>query len=47
MHAKPPEDGRLREIKADPYWLTVSHQHILPAPGVWRLPPLKWHIVYT
>jgi hypothetical protein len=46
-HAKPPEDGRLRDIKADSYWLTVRHQHILPAPTIWRHPPLKWHIVYT
>ncbi len=45
--ARAPEDGRLREIKADPYWLTVCYQHILPAPGIWRAPPLKWNIVYT
>lgn len=46
-HARPPEDGRLREINPDPFWLSVSLQHILPKSGVWKYPPLKWNIIYT
>ncbi|MDX9787968.1 MAG: hypothetical protein RBT11_14385 [Desulfobacterales bacterium] len=45
--ARPPEDGRLREINPDPFWLSVGLQHILPKPGVWKYPPLKWNIIYA
>jgi len=45
-HAKPPEDGKLREIKPDLYWLTVGGQHILPKPGTWRHPPLPVNVIY-
>jgi hypothetical protein len=46
-HARPPDDGRLREINPDPHWLTVGLQHILPKPGVWKDPPLKENIIYS
>jgi hypothetical protein len=46
-HARPPDDGRLREINPDPYWLTVGLQHILPKPGVWKAPPLKENFIYS
>jgi hypothetical protein len=46
-HARPPDDGRLREINPDPYWLTVGLQHILPKPGVWKDPPLKENFIYS
>ncbi len=45
-HARPPDDGKLREIKADLYWLRVSSQHILPIPGSWKYPPLPYNIIY-
>ena len=45
--ARPPEDGRLREIKPDLYWLTVGAQHILPRPGVWKYPPLPLNLIYS
>jgi len=45
--ARPPEDGKLRDIKPDLYWLTVGEQHILPKPGVWNYPPLPVNVVYT
>ena len=46
-HSRPPEDGKLREIKSDLSWLTVGGQHILPKPGVWKHPPLEVNLIYT
>jgi hypothetical protein len=46
-HARPPDDGKLRELKPDPYWLTVGAQHILPKPGAWKYPPLPLNIIYS
>ena len=46
-HARPPDDGKLRELKPDLYWLTIGGQHILPKPGVWKYPPVKSNIIYT
>ena len=46
-HARPPDDGKLREINPDPYWLTVGGQHILPKPGDWNQPPLSLNIIYN
>jgi hypothetical protein len=46
-HARPPDDGKLRDIKPDLNWLTVSGQHILPKPGVWKYPPISLNFIYT
>ncbi len=46
-HARPPDDGKMREIKPDPYWLTVGGQHILPKPGVWKRAPLPMNLIYS
>ena len=45
-HARPPEDGRLRELKPDLNWLSVGAQHVLPKPGVWKYPPLPLNFIY-
>jgi hypothetical protein len=45
--ARPPEDGKLRDLKSDLNWLTVGDQHILPKPGVWKYPPLPVNVIYT
>ena len=45
-HARPPEDGRLRELKPDLNWLSVSSQNLLPKPGVWKYPPLPLNFIY-
>lgn len=45
--ARPPEDGKLRDLKPDLNWLTVGEQHILPKPGVWRYQPLPVNVIYT
>ncbi len=45
-HAKPPEDGKLRDVRSDLYWLTVGSQYILPKPGTWKYPPLPINVIY-
>ncbi len=45
--ARPPDDGKLREINPDLYWLTVGAQHVLPKPGVWKYPPIAMNIIYS
>ncbi len=45
--AMPPEDGKLREIKPELFWLTVKYQHVLPLPGVWEHPPLRVNLIYA
>ncbi|MBW1840897.1 MAG: hypothetical protein JRF27_01775 [Deltaproteobacteria bacterium] len=46
-HARPPDDGKLREIKPDLNWLTVDGQYILPKPGVWKYSPISLNVIYT
>lgn len=46
-HARPPDDGKLREINPDVNWLTVGQEHLLPKPGIIKYPPLPINIVYT
>ena len=46
-HARPPDDGKLREVKPDLNWLSVGGQHIMPKPGVWRRPPISLNLIYT
>ncbi len=46
-YARPPDDGKLREIKPDVHWLTVGDQHIIPKPGVRRYPPLDLNYIYS
>lgn len=45
--ARPPEDGKLREIKPDLNWLTVGEQHIIPKPNVWKYAPMPVNLIYT
>ncbi len=46
-HARPPDDGKLRDLKSDVFWLTVGGQHLLPRPGVWKYPPLPLNLIYS
>lgn len=46
-HARPPEDGKLREINPDVNWLSVEREHILPKPGVFKYPPLPIGLIYS
>jgi hypothetical protein len=45
--ALPSEGGRLRELKADSNWLTVSEEQILPKPSVINHPPIPYKMVYS
>ena len=45
-HARPPDDGKLREINPDVNWHTVGDQYILPRPGVQKYPPLPMNWIY-
>jgi len=46
-HARPPDDGKLRELKPDLYWLSVGGQHLCPKPGVWAYPPIPLNVIYS
>lgn len=46
-HARPPDEGKLREIKPDLNWITVDAQHILPKPGVWEYPSIPLNVIYS
>lgn len=46
-HARPPDDGKLRDIKPDLNWLSVGGQHVMPKPGVWKYPPIPLNLIYT
>ncbi len=46
-HSRPPDDGKLRDIKPDLNWLSVGGQHILPKPGVLKRPPIPLNVIYT
>jgi hypothetical protein len=46
-HAKPTDDGKLRELNSEYFWMTVISQNILPKPGIWDRPPLPYSIIYT
>jgi hypothetical protein len=46
-HARPPDDGKLRDLKPDVFWLTVGGQFLLPRPGVWKYPPLPLNAIYS
>ncbi|MBI5844720.1 MAG: hypothetical protein HZB23_08635 [Deltaproteobacteria bacterium] len=46
-YARPPEDGRIRELKPDLHWLTVESQHVLPKPGVRQFTPIAHNIIYS
>ncbi len=47
VHAQPSEGGRLRDLKADANWLTVSQEHILPKPSVVHRGPIPYKMVYV
>ena len=46
-HARFPEDGKLRELNSEYFWMTVINQSIMPKPGVWNMSPLPYSIIYT
>jgi hypothetical protein len=47
IHSKPPEDGKLRELKTDFQWLTVSDQLLVPLRGISDIYPIPYSTIYT
>ena len=47
IHSKPPEDGKLRELKPDFQWLTVSDQLLLPLRDRHNIYPVPYSTIYT
>ena len=47
VYSKPPEDGKLRKLRADCQWLTVSNQLLIPLPGNPDISPIAYSTVYT
>ncbi len=46
-HARFPEDGKLRDLNSEFFWMTVVNQSIMPKPGEWARSPLPYSIIYT
>lgn len=46
-HARPPDDGKLRELRPDLYWQAVEGQYLLPRPKAWKYPPIPYNIIYS
>ena len=46
-HGRFPEDGKLRELNSEYFWMTVINQSILPKPSVWDKSPLPYSFIYT
>ena len=44
--SKPHEDGKLRELKPDYQWLTVSNQLLMPLPGNPEVYPIPYSTIY-
>jgi hypothetical protein len=47
IHSKPPEDGKLRELRLDYRWLTVSDQLLFPLLGHHDIYPVQHSIIYS
>lgn len=47
VHSKVPEDGKLREMRPDFQWLTVSDQLLIPLPGNHDVYPVPYSTIYT
>jgi hypothetical protein len=47
VYSKPPEDSKLRKLRTDYQWLTVSDQVLMPLPGNPETYPLSYSTVYT
>jgi hypothetical protein len=47
IYSKPPDDGRLRRLRPDYQWLTVSSQLIMPLPDNPDASPLPYSTIYS
>ena len=47
VYSRPPEDGRLRTLRPDVQWLSVSNQLLMPLPEHPKVHPLPYSTIYT
>jgi hypothetical protein len=47
VYAYPPDDGKLRELNSEYFWLTVKSQHLIPRPEAWEKSPLPYSKIYA
>ena len=47
IYSKPPEDGKLRKLRPDYQWLSISDQLLVPLPGFNDAVPVPYSIVYS
>ena len=47
VYAQPPDDGKLRELNSEYFWLTVKSQHLMPRPEAWEKSPLPYSKIYA
>lgn len=47
IYSKPPEDGKLRKLRPDYQWLSISDQLLIPLPGFPETGPVPYSVVYT
>lgn len=47
VHAQLPEDGKLRELNSEYFWMTVKNQHLIPRPEAWEKSPLPYSKIYA
>ena len=47
MYSKPPEDGKLRKLRPDYQWLSISDQLLLPLPNFSDTIPIPYSVVYS
>ncbi len=46
-YARPPDDGKMRELNSEYFWLTVKSQYLIPLPEAWGKPPLAYSKIYS
>ena len=47
IYSKPPDDGKLRKLRPDYQWLSISDQLLIPLPGFLDTMPVPYSVVYT
>jgi hypothetical protein len=47
IYSKPPEDGKLRKLRPDYQWLTISDQLLIPVLDYHETYPLQYSTIYS
>ncbi|MBE0557498.1 MAG: hypothetical protein IH628_09730 [Proteobacteria bacterium] len=46
-HAKPPDTGKIRRLRPEYHWLSISEQLLIPLPADQESQPLRYQTVYS